>query len=80
MRADDVKPWALLLSKLRRSDDARVSYAEVMAAGAEPVERFANLSRPKGQPLAYRDRRMVMTTADHLHFHDGTSSVERCGT
>jgi len=37
MRADDVKPWALLLSKLRRSDDARVSYAEVMAAGAEPV-------------------------------------------
>ena len=37
MRADDVKPWALLLSKLRRSDDARVSYAEVMAAGAEPA-------------------------------------------
>lgn len=37
MRVDDVKPWALLLSKLRRSDDARVSYAEVMAAGAEPA-------------------------------------------
>ncbi|MBK8716775.1 MAG: hypothetical protein IPN32_18785 [Deltaproteobacteria bacterium] len=32
-----MKPWALLLSKLRRSDDARVSYAEVMAAGAEPA-------------------------------------------
>jgi len=37
MRADDVLPWTLLLSKLRRSDDSRVSYAEVMAAGAEPV-------------------------------------------
>jgi len=37
MRADDVKPWALLLSKLRRSDDARVSYDEVLAAGAEPA-------------------------------------------
>ncbi|WP_342379477.1 hypothetical protein NVS55_08415 [Myxococcus stipitatus] len=37
MPADDVLPWTLLLSKLRRSDDARVSYAEVMAAGAEPV-------------------------------------------
>ena len=37
MRADDVKPWALLFSKLRRSDDARVSYDEVLAAGAEPV-------------------------------------------
>ena len=37
MPADDVLPWQLLLSKLRRSDDSRVSYAEVMAAGAEPV-------------------------------------------
>jgi hypothetical protein len=37
MPADDVLPWKLLLSKLRRSDDSRVSYAEVMAAGAEPV-------------------------------------------
>lgn len=37
MPADDVLPWRLLLSKLQRSDDARVSYAEVMAAGAEPV-------------------------------------------
>ncbi|MBC7174419.1 MAG: hypothetical protein H5U40_18375 [Polyangiaceae bacterium] len=37
MRADDVLPWTLLLSKLRRSDDARVSYAEVIAAGAEPL-------------------------------------------
>jgi hypothetical protein len=32
-----VKLWALLFSKLRRSDDARVSYDEVLAAGAEPV-------------------------------------------
>jgi hypothetical protein len=37
MPADDVLPWTLLLSKLRLSDDSRVSYAEVMAAGAEPV-------------------------------------------
>lgn len=37
MPADDVLPWKLLLTKLQRSDDARVSYAEVMAAGAEPV-------------------------------------------
>ncbi len=37
MRVDDVLPWTLLLSKLRRSDDSRVSYAEVMAAGAEPL-------------------------------------------
>lgn len=37
MPADDVLPWKLLLSKLRRSDDSRVSYAEVMVAGAEPV-------------------------------------------
>ncbi len=37
MPADDVLPWTLLLSKLRRSDDSRVSYAEIMAAGAEPV-------------------------------------------
>lgn len=37
MPVDDVLPWKLLLSKLQRSDDARVSYAEVMAAGAEPV-------------------------------------------
>lgn len=37
MPADDVLPWKLLLSKLRRSDDSRVSYADVMAAGAEPV-------------------------------------------
>ncbi len=37
MPADDVLPWTLLLSKLRRSDDSRVSYAEVMAAGAVPV-------------------------------------------
>ncbi len=37
MPADDVLPWKLLLAKLQRSDDARVSYAEVMAAGAEPV-------------------------------------------
>ena len=26
MPADDVLPWKLLLSKLRRSDDSRVSY------------------------------------------------------
>ena len=31
MPADDVLPWKLLLTKLQRSDDARVSYAEVMA-------------------------------------------------
>lgn len=37
MPADDALPWALLLSKLQRSDDSRVSYAEVRAAGAEPV-------------------------------------------
>jgi hypothetical protein len=29
MPADDVLPWKLLLSKLRRSDDSRVSYDEV---------------------------------------------------
>lgn len=36
MPADDDLPWRLLLSKLRRSDDARVSCAEVMAEGADP--------------------------------------------
>src|SRR3990167_1728088 len=30
MPADDVLPWKLLLSKLRRSDDSRVSYDEVL--------------------------------------------------
>jgi hypothetical protein len=36
MPVDDNLPWPLLLSKLRRSNDSRVSYAEVMAARAEP--------------------------------------------
>lgn len=39
MPADDVLPWKLLLSKLRRSDDSRVSYDEVLRTGwqAEPL-------------------------------------------
>lgn len=37
MPADDEPPWGLLLSKLRRSDEARVTYAEVLAAGVEPA-------------------------------------------
>ena len=36
MPADDVLPWTLLLSKLRRSDDSRVSYDEVLRTGWEP--------------------------------------------
>jgi hypothetical protein len=47
-----VKPWALLFSKLRRSDDARVSYDEVLAAGAEPVlmvrERILEYGKDEG--------------------------------
>ncbi len=36
MPADDVLPWKLLLSKLRRSDDSRVSYDEVLRTGWQP--------------------------------------------
>ena len=36
MPADDVLPWKLLLSKLRRSDDSRVSYNEVLRTGWQP--------------------------------------------
>ena len=36
MPADDVLPWTLLLSKLRRSDDSRVSYDEVLRTGWQP--------------------------------------------
>lgn len=36
MRTDGEPPWELLLSTLGRTDDARVSYAEVLAAGVEP--------------------------------------------
>lgn len=36
MPADDVLPWKLLLSKLRRSDDSRVSYDEVIRTGWQP--------------------------------------------
>ncbi len=36
MRTTVVPPWSLLLSKLRRTDDARLSWAEVSAAGADP--------------------------------------------
>ena len=36
MPADDVLPWRLLLSKLRRSDDSRVSYDEVLRTGWQP--------------------------------------------
>jgi hypothetical protein len=36
MPADDVLPWKLLLTKLQRSDDARVSYDEVLRTGWQP--------------------------------------------
>lgn len=36
MPADDVLPWKLLLAKLQRSDDARVSYDEVLRTGWQP--------------------------------------------
>lgn len=36
MPADDALPWKLLLSKLRRSDDSRVSYDEVIRTGWQP--------------------------------------------
>ena len=36
MPADDALPWKLLLSKLRRSDDSRVSYDEVLRTGWQP--------------------------------------------
>ncbi len=36
MQACETKPWKLLLTKMRRSDNCRVSYAEVAAAGLKP--------------------------------------------
>jgi hypothetical protein len=38
MRAADVRPWSLFIAKLRDSDHAAVSYAEVSAAGADRAE------------------------------------------
>ena len=48
MPADDVLPWKLLLSKLRRSDDSRVSYDEVLRTGWQP------------EPLVVRERVLAM--------------------
>lgn len=52
MPADDVLPWKLLLSKLRRSDDSRVSYAEVLRTGWQP------------EPLVVRERVLEYGKAD----------------
>lgn len=52
MPADDVLPWKLLLSKLRRSDDSRVSYDEVLRTGWQP------------EPLVVRERVLEYGKAD----------------
>lgn len=51
MPAAVAPPWRLLLSRLRHTDDAEVSYDEVLAAGAEPTllvsEGFAEYGAPE---------------------------------
>ena len=44
MQVNGGKPWRLLLAKLRCTDDARVSYAEVLAAGSRPSSGSASSS------------------------------------
>ena len=44
-------------------------------AGAQPVERGLGLRGAEGQPLAERDRGLMMAAANHLQFHRGPPSV-----
>lgn len=47
------RPWPLLFSKLRRAEPASVSYAEVLAAGADPLLLVEEGIAEYGRPDAY---------------------------